>query len=95
MLFLHHKNIIHLYRGDMAVTKETQSTATEGVIKITNGDWQALKQAASSYGVKDEADIIAFAIGVLDKSSGRGVVVETTEGRTKFIPSDKLRKPQE
>lgn len=76
----------------MAVSKEPQSTPTEGVIKITNGDWLALKGVAASYGVNDEADVIAFAIGVLDKSRGLGVVVETIEGRTKFIPSDKLKK---
>jgi len=76
----------------MAVTKEPTSTASEGSIKITNGDWQALIRAAASYGLKDEADIIAFAIGVLDKSNGRGVVVETNEGgRLKFVPSDKLK----
>lgn len=76
----------------MAVTKELSSTPSEGNIRITNGDWQALVRAAASYGLKDEADIIAFAIGVLDKSNGHGVLVETNEGgRLKFIPSDKLK----
>lgn len=79
----------------MAVIKELESNQNEGKIKITNGDWQALIRAATSYGLKDEADIIAFAIGVLDKSSGRGVIVETNEGaRTRFVPADKLRAKQ-
>jgi len=76
----------------MAVSKNITSTESSGEITITNGDWQALKRAALAYGVSDESDIIAFAIGILDKSNGRGVVVETTEGRMKFIPSDKLKK---
>jgi hypothetical protein len=81
----------------MAVTKENESNQSIGKIQITNGDWQALSRVVSAYGLKDEADVIAFAIGILDKSNGRGVLVETQDGaRQKFVPSDKLRaKPQE
>ncbi len=76
----------------MAVIKEPESTVEVGKITITNGDWQALSRVASSYGIKDESDVIAFAIGILDKSNGKGVIVETPEGRMKFVPSEKLRK---
>lgn len=77
----------------MAVSKDAQSTNEIGKITISNGDWQTLQRIASTYGVKDESDMIAFAIGVLEKSNGSGVVVETKEGRMKFVPSEKLKKP--
>ncbi len=76
----------------MAVSKDPQSTDDIGKIIVSNGDWQTLKQIAEAYGVNDEADIITFAIGVLEKANGGGVSVDTKEGRMKFVPSQKLKK---
>lgn len=76
----------------MAVNKQS-STETEADIKITNGDWQALKAIANSYGLTDEADVITFAIGVLSQADGKPVSIERGDGSVlKLIPSDKLRK---
>lgn len=75
----------------MAVIKGEFSD-TEGTIKITNGDFQALKRIAEQYGITDESDVITFAIGVLSRANGKAVTVEQEDGSVvKFIPSDKLR----
>lgn len=65
---------------------------TQGEITITNGDYQALKKIAKSYGIADESDVITFAIGILDKANGKPISIEQADGSViKFIPSDKLR----
>lgn len=76
----------------MAVIKVDTSTETEGEIRISNGDWQALRQIAQDYNISDESDVIAFAIGVLSRANGRGVSVEQPDGTLlKFMPADRLR----
>lgn len=76
----------------MAVKKGV-FTDTEGQITVTNGDLQALRKIAQDYHLADETDVIAFAIGVLNRAEGRGISVEQTDGSiVKFIPADKLRK---
>jgi hypothetical protein len=75
----------------MAVRKGT-FTETEGEITITNGDFQALRKIAESYGLADESDVIAFAIGVLSRANGGAISVDQADGTVaKFIPADKLR----
>lgn len=75
----------------MAVLKQN-FTEIEGDIKITNGDFQALKKIAADYGLSDETDVIAFALGVLNRAKGKAISVEQEDGSViKFIPSDKLR----
>jgi len=76
----------------MAVSKDPQSNPEEGVIRISNGDWQALSRIVAAYGLNDESDAIAFALGILEPSKGGGVVVETAEGRKKYMPADKLKR---
>lgn len=72
----------------MTVTKQGEDT-----LQITNGDLEALRRIKETYGLKDESDVIAFAIGVLDKSSGQGVTVRKEDGSTvRLMPSDSLRK---
>jgi len=72
----------------MAVTKRA-----DGALDITNGDSEALKRIKDQYGLKDESDVIAFAIGVLDKSNGQGVTVRKADGApVRLMPSDDLRK---
>lgn len=75
----------------MAVQKGA-FTETEGQITITNGDFQALRKIASDYNISDESDVIAFAIGILERANGRAVSIEQDDGSiVKFIPADKLR----
>jgi len=75
----------------MAVIKENFKEQ-EGTIKITNGDFQALRNIAKEYGLNDEADVIVFAIGVLTQAKGKGITIEREDGSTlKLIPSEKLR----
>ena len=75
----------------MAVQKGN-FTDTQGEITITNGDFQALKKIAQDYGISEESDVIAFAIGVLSQANGKPISVERTDGSViKFVPSDKLR----
>lgn len=77
----------------MAVIKESNSNNETGKITISNGDWQTLQKVTAAYALNDESDAIAFAIGILNKSNGQGVIIEMPEGRTKFVPAEKLRKP--
>lgn len=85
-----------VYYGDnnlfnMAVSKE-DFTEVDGKIKLTNGDFQALKKIAADYGLTDESDVIAFALGILNRAKGKAISVEQDDGSTiRFIPSDKLR----
>lgn len=80
-----------LYTLDMAVIKGS-FTDSQGDITITNGDFQALKRIAQSYGITDVSDVITFAIGILSKANGRAISIEQEDGSViKFIPSDKLR----
>ena len=75
----------------MAVIKE-DFTDVEGKIKLTNGDFQALRKIAADYGLSDESDVIAFALGILNRAKGKAISVEQEDGSTiRFIPSDKLR----
>lgn len=75
----------------MAISKE-EFTDTEGKIRLTNGDFEALKKAAQDYGLSDESDVIAFALGVLSHAEGRAVITENSDGRfVKFAPADKLK----
>lgn len=72
----------------MAISKKE-----DGSISITNGDLEALKKITEQYGVKDETDVIAFAIGVLSQSNGQGVTIRREDGvAVKLIPSDDIRK---
>lgn len=78
----------------MAVIKDG-FLENEGKIKVTNGDFQALRTIANEYGLSDEADVIVFALGVLVQTRGRGVIIERDDGSTlKLVPSDKLRSKQ-
>ena len=45
----------------MAIKKE-DFTEVDGKIKITNGDFQALKKIAADYSLTDESDVVAFAL---------------------------------
>lgn len=75
----------------MAVQKG-KFTETQGEITITNGDFQALKKIAADYNITDESDVIAFAIGILNKANGRAVSIEQNDGSIiRFMPADKLR----
>ena len=75
----------------MAIHKGN-STDTQTDITISNGDFQALKKIAQDYGIADESDVIAFAIGVLSRANGRAISIEQEDGTIlKFIPADKLR----
>lgn len=72
----------------MAINKKE-----DGSIVITNGDLEALKKITEQYNVKDETDVIAFAIGILSQSHGQGVTIRREDGVTvKLIPSDDIRK---
>lgn len=72
----------------MAITKKD-----DGSISITNGDLEALKKIKDQYILKDETDVIAYAIGVLSQSNGTGLTIQKVDGTTlKLIPSDKLKR---
>ncbi len=76
----------------MTVQKENFSDH-EGTIRLTNGDFQALKKITEEYHLADESDVIAFAIGVLSRAGGKPISVEQADGTTaKLFPADKLRK---
>lgn len=78
----------------MAVRKGN-FTETEGDITITNGDFQALRKIAEEYGLADESDVIAFAIGILDQSGGQGVIIRREDGTpVRLMPSDSIRRTQ-
>lgn len=75
----------------MAVIKENQ-TDSEGVIKITNGDFQALKKIKEDYHLSDVSDVVVFALGILSQSEGRPVTIQKNDGsNAMLVPSDKLR----
>jgi len=75
----------------MAIHITDNGSGTEGTLHLTNGDYQALKSVANVYGLKDEADVVAFALGVFTKANGKAVVVEMNDGSlVKMMPSDKL-----
>ena len=63
-----------------------------GKITLTNGDLEALKKIAEDYGLHDESDVIAFALGVLSQANGRAISAEQKDGRLiRFLPADKLK----
>lgn len=65
----------------------------DGTLNVTNGDLEALKKIRDTYGLKDESDVLAFAIGVLDKSGNQGVLVRREDGSfIRLMPSDDIRK---
>lgn len=75
----------------MAISKQNFGE-TEGDIKLTNGDFRALKEVAEAYGLKDESDVIAFAIGVLNEANGKPIAVQKEDGQIiKFLPADSLQ----
>ncbi len=65
----------------------------DGTLNVTNGDLEALKRIKDTYGLKEESDVLAFAIGVLDKSGDQGVVIRRPDGTmVRLMPSDDIRK---
>jgi hypothetical protein len=42
-------------------------------ISVTNGDLAALKKIAQEYGISDAANVITFAIGILNHTGGKAV----------------------
>lgn len=74
----------------MAISKEN-FTDSEGAIRLTNGDFQALLEIAKNYGMEDESDVFAFALGVLNEAKGKPIILEKEDGRViKFVPADNL-----
>lgn len=62
-------------------------------IEVANGDLKALKGIANSYRLNNVTDVIAFAIGILDKAHGQPVAVVDEDGRyIKYKPADSLRR---
>lgn len=62
-------------------------------IEIANGDLKALRWIAQSYRLADVSDVIAFAIGILDKAHGQPVAVVDEDGHyIKYKPADSLRR---
>ncbi|MBQ3348582.1 hypothetical protein IJG90_03650 [Candidatus Saccharibacteria bacterium] len=62
-------------------------------IEVANGDLKALRGIAHSYRLNDVADVIAFAIGILDKAHGQPVAVVDEDGHyIKYKPADSLRR---
>lgn len=62
-------------------------------IEIANGDLKALRGIAHSYRLNDVSDVIAFAIGILDKAHGQPVAVVDEDGHyIKYKPADSLRR---
>ena len=79
----------------MAVIKDQESTQ-EITIKISNGDFGALKKIKEDYNLKDISDVITFALGVLSQADGKSVTIERSDGSTlRLVPSDKLKKQSE
>lgn len=80
------------YNGSMAIVKdgsETQIEGTQGqVVKIYNGDWEALKEITEKWGLKDETSALRFALAILTLADPNGLSVngETTH------PADSLLK---
>lgn len=62
-------------------------------LEIANGDLAALREVSEKYGVRDEGDMIAFAIGVLKEADGRPIAATKEDGRLmKFIPARSITK---
>ncbi|MBU6389524.1 hypothetical protein KGQ71_03335 [Patescibacteria group bacterium] len=74
----------------MGVIKTTESSS-EARIVISNGDLEALNQIKEKYHLKDGADVIVFALGILSQGAGKPVTIEKEDGSTvKLLPSDRL-----
>lgn len=56
----------------MAITKDGKVTEIEGtegqIIKIYNGDWEALKEITKKWNFLDETSALRFALAVLTKA---------------------------
>lgn len=78
----------------MAVRQESESPDGGASFTVTNGDLNALAAIKAQYGLKDEASVIVFALGLLSQAGGRPVKVVKEDGTTvSLLPSDGL-KPQ-
>lgn len=76
----------------MAVN-ETNKTDSDITINITNGDFGALKSITQQYNLKDETDVVTFAIGVLSQANGKPVSIEKEDGSVlRLTPSSRLKK---
>jgi hypothetical protein len=75
----------------MAINKSNDWTESEGSIHLSNGDFQALKKIAKTYGLPDESDVIAFAISILNGANGKPVFYKNESGLLAgYLPSDDL-----
>ena len=56
----------------MAITKDGNPTTIEGsegqIVKIYNGDWEALKEITKKWNFKDETSALRFALAVLTQA---------------------------
>jgi hypothetical protein len=78
----------------MAIIQEQQTDA-EATLKVTNGDFQAMKKIKDQYGLGDVSDVLVFALGVLSQANGQPVSISSPEGPVKLMPSDKLLKQEQ
>lgn len=68
----------------MAIIKDGAPINIEGsegqIVKIYNGDWEALKEITKKWGLKDEVSALRFALAVLTLANPNGLSVngETT-----------------
>ncbi|HEX6416098.1 MAG TPA: hypothetical protein VFZ62_01090 [Candidatus Saccharimonadales bacterium] len=76
----------------MAVRKDSE-TSEEFKLTIHNGDLEALNKIKEQYHLKDSADVIVFAIGVLSQANGKPISIEREDGSlAKLLPSEQLKK---
>lgn len=82
----------------MAITLiKSEHKNTESVdavdIEIANGDLRALKSIKDEYRLASIEDVLAFAIGVLDKASGKPITVTHDDGSTaRYMPASEIKK---
>ena len=62
-------------------------------LEIANGDLKALGSIKDKYRLASIEDVLAFAIGVLDKANGKPVAVTHDDGSTvRYMPSSGIKK---
>jgi hypothetical protein len=72
------------------------SSSNELILAVNNGDLEALRDAMTRFGFKDEESVLRYALAVLTKSATRSLAIIDQNGvRVNLNPStDLLRQPE-
>lgn len=76
----------------MAVRKDNEQDGV-ATFTINNGDLAALNDIKEKYHLRDNDDVLTFAIGVLKQAGGRPVTIQNEQGAiSSLLPSEELQR---